>query len=279
MLIIDKKVKSLLDELYFKYNNFEYYKNDPIIFPHKYSDERDIEVAGLIASSFAYGKLGSFMVVLDKIFKILGKSPTAFLENFNLKRDKVLFTGIKYRYNSNEDVLMLIYSLSECIKRWGSIKKLFLEGFNRFHNIKDGLSFFVRELETFIQGEKFTNPYEIKMLPNPERGSACKRLNLFLRWMVRDRDIDFGIWKEVGKENLIIPLDTHVGKISRCLGLLKKNSNDWLAASELTNSLKKFDPYDPVKYDFALCHIGIDGICNRNRCNNCKIRYQIFEKS
>lgn len=270
----EEKVKKLLEDLYKQYNSFEQYQRDPIIFPHRYSDERDIEIAGLIASSFAYGRLELFMAVLDKIFKILGDSPADFVENFDFERDLKYFDGINYRFNNYIDVIALIYSISESIKKWGSLKNLFQHEFNKTNDIKSALIGFVNELKTCVNNEAYYHREVSRfdyLLISPEKGSACKRLNLFLRWMVRDKDIDFGIWKEVGKENLVIPLDTHVGDISRCLGLLRRKSNDWKAALELTNSLKKFDPHDPVKYDFALCHIGIDGVCNRNRCDNCEI--------
>jgi len=105
--------------------------------------------------------------------------------------------------------------------------------------------------------------------PTPAKGSACKRMNLFLRWMVRDRDIDFGIWKGIPKNKLVIPLDTHIARISRCLGFTMRRSADWKAAVEITNALKQFDPDDPVKYDFALCHHGIAGMCAKGDVRLC----------
>jgi uncharacterized protein (TIGR02757 family) len=113
----------------------------------------------------------------------------------------------------------------------------------------------------------------LQFFPSPAQGSACKRVNLFLRWMIRDRDIDLGIWRDIPKNKLVIPLDTHIARISRCLGFTSRNSQDWKMALEITGALKRFDPEDPLKYDFALCHHGISGVCkgrdNRAACMDC----------
>lgn len=275
MVIRDKKkMKSFLEGLYNKYSSIDYYQKDPIVFPHKFSKEEDIEIIGLIASVFAYGRVELFMKVLERIFKVLGDSPRNFVENFNLKRDGKYFDGIYYRFNTSNDIIALIYSISEGLKKWGFLKNLFLHEFNKTKEIKSGLVGFVNALKTFVNNEAYFHKKALRveyLLISPEKDSACKRMNLFLRWMVRDKDIDFGIWREVGKKNLIMPLDTHVARISRCLGLLKRKSNDWQSAYELTQALKDFDPEDPVKYDFALCHIGVEGECNKRRCEKCRI--------
>jgi uncharacterized protein (TIGR02757 family) len=106
---------------------------------------------------------------------------------------------------------------------------------------------------------------------SPDKGSACKRMNLYLRWMVRDRDIDFGIWKGIPKDRLIIPLDTHIARIGKCLGLTVRSTADWKMAQEITRSLKRLDPVDPLKYDFALCHQGIAGVCSTQKCADCRL--------
>lgn len=271
--MLDEKKLLYLENLYQQYSKS--YSNDPIKFPHQYRNEIDIEVVGFIASALAHGKVELFMNVISKILERMGNSPADYLLNFNFEREKDRFAGVRYRYNNNEiDILILLYCLSETIKKWKSLKNLFLSSFKETRNIKFALTQFADEIRSFKELSPYfkdLSPRFYYLLPYPQKGSACKRLNLFLRWMVRDKDIDFGIWKEVGKENLLIPLDTHVAKISRCLGLLKRKSNDWKAAEELTTSLKQFDPHDPIKYDFALCHIGIDGVCNARNCENCKI--------
>jgi uncharacterized protein (TIGR02757 family) len=264
-----ESIKHLLDELYEKYKNS--YENDPIVFPHRYKNEEDIEIVGLIASSLAYGRVELFMPIIEKILSKMGNSPAEFIRNFDITNDIKCFEGIYYRFYKEIDIIALIYCLSKALKEWGSLKKLFISKKNTSGTIKEALIQFRDE----IIKHALSNPYlenTRSMLSSPAKNSACKKLNLFLRWMVRDKDIDFGIWKEVGKDNLIIPLDTHVGRISRCLGLLTRKNDDWKAAEELTQSLKKFDSEDPVKYDYALCHIGIDRICNSNNCDNCTMR-------
>jgi len=114
-----------------------------------------------------------------------------------------------------------------------------------------------------------------QFFPSPAKGSACKRINLFLRWMVRDKDIDFGLWRSIPANRLVIPLDIHIARISRCLGFTKRASADWKAAIEITEALKKLDPADPLKYDFALCHHGISGVCrgrNNPGCRDCALK-------
>jgi uncharacterized protein (TIGR02757 family) len=117
-----------------------------------------------------------------------------------------------------------------------------------------------------------------QLLPSPRKGSACKRMNLFLRWMVRSEDIDFGIWDNIPPNKLVIPLDTHIARISKCLGLTRRASADWKMAEEITGALREFDPEDPLKYDFALCHHGISGLCkgerNDNTCLECVFRFK-----
>ena len=264
--------KRLLESLYTTYSKS--YKNDPIKFPRRYKKEGDIEIAGVIASAFAYGKVELFMDVIEKILKKMGSSPAEYIKNFNLQKENNRFEKLYYRFNKGYDIVALFYCLSKTVNEWGSLKNLFVTKFKESGSIKEALIQFIDEIRKQVDNETFFQNKSLKLdylLTSPKNNSACKRMNMFLRWMVRDRDIDFGIWKEVGKEHLIIPIDTHVARISRCLGLLNRKSNDWKAAEELTQSLKAFDPADPVKYDFALCHVGIDGICNINNCADCKL--------
>jgi uncharacterized protein (TIGR02757 family) len=132
---------------------------------------------------------------------------------------------------------------------------------------------FLRTDTSEVYGKNIKPPGLTQFFSSPVNGSACKRANLFLRWMVRDRDIDFGIWKKIPKNKLVIPLDTHIAKISRCLGFTKRKTQDWKMALEVTHALKKLDPEDPLKYDFALCHHGISGVCKgmrgKERCEGC----------
>ncbi len=232
---------------------------DPLQFLHLFKDERDIEVVGLIASIFAYGNVKQIENTLKKFIVVFDGNPYSFIINFSLSKDSKKISGIKHRFYSEDDVLKLFFILNKEIKKHKTIKQIFLQGYNiSDDNVKNGISNFSNHfinsfIETFgkvSDGIKF-------MFPLPEKGSACKRMNLYLRWMVRKDELDFGLWKEIQASKLIIPVDTHIARISRSLKLTKRKNADWKMAEEITSNLKKFDPEDPIKYDFAICHIGI----------------------
>lgn len=271
-------IKKILDRFYREYNFRKRLAHDPIEFPHRYSDPGDIEVAGFIAASLAYGKVGHFKPVIEKVLEPCGKHPSEFIVNFSLKKDAGYLSGVSYRFNREEDILCLVYMLSCVLKEWGTLRKLFSHFYKEEdRDIRNALTGFVEHLydiDTSVIYGTDTKPYGLKqMLPSPRRGSACKRMNLFLRWMARSGDIDLGIWGNIPSGKLIIPLDTHIARISKCLGLTQRASSDWKMAGEITSSLREFDPEDPLKYDFALCHHGISGRCkgekDKSTCREC----------
>jgi uncharacterized protein (TIGR02757 family) len=274
-------IQKTLDTFYKDYNFKERLQHDPIEFPHKYDNPEDIEVAGFIATCLAYGKISLFKPVIEQILAAGGKSPARFFKNLSLERDARHFKGISYRFNREKDILCLIYLIHRILARWGSLKNLFYYHFKPEHeDIKIALncfSDFLRGINTApVYGRNIRPPGLMQLLPSPEKGSACKRMNLFLRWMVRKKDIDFGIWNKVPPSRLIIPLDTHIARISRCLGFTNRKSSDWKAAKEITEALKKLDSKDPLKYDFALCHHGISGLCKGKKfpasCQDCAFK-------
>ena len=230
---------------------------DPLQFLHLYSNEKDIEIIGFISSIFAYGNVTQIINSLNKILSIMGNSPYDFIINLKTK-DTRKFSGIKHRFYSESDIIKLLLALNSIYKKFGSLKKLFLLNYNcEDENIKNALShfsnYFLKEINKknkISLGNKF-------MFPLPEKGSACKRMNLFLRWMVRKDELDFGLWNEIKTSKLIIPVDTHVARICRNLNLTKRKNVSWAMAEEITKKLKKYDQVDPVKYDFAICHIGM----------------------
>jgi uncharacterized protein (TIGR02757 family) len=273
-------LKKTLDKFYSEYNFKERIKHDPIEFPHKYSHPDDIEIAGLVASCLAYGKVGLFKPVIEQILKPGGRHPAGFLKDFDLGKDKKHFQGISYRFNKEDDVLCLVYMISYTLKEWGSLKNIFYHYYKlEQEDIKYALekfsNYFMNINTSPVYGRNITPNGLKQFFPSPESGSACKRLNLFLRWMVRTKDIDLGIWNKISPSKLIIPLDTHIARISRCLGLTKRKSSDWKTAKEITDALKKLDPKDPLKYDFALCHQGISKLCRgrefKDTCSTCTI--------
>lgn len=276
-------VKALLDKFYGEYNFRERILHDPIEFPHRYKRREDIEIAGFIASCFAYGKVGLFKPVIEKILSAMRGSPYNFLMEFKVKKDGRLFSGIKYRFNENKDIICLLHIISHLLRSHKSIENVFKSFYKKTDsdtgNALTGFIDYALKTDTsYIYGKNLKPNGLLQFFPSPSKGSACKRMNLFLRWMIRDKDIDFGVWRGIPENKLIIPLDTHIAKISRCLGFTKRKSQDWKMAVEITNSLKKLDSDDPLKYDFAMCHYGISGLCSSKndikdmRCRKCLLK-------
>jgi uncharacterized protein (TIGR02757 family) len=266
-------LKNTLNKLYRDFDFKKRLSHDPIEFPHRYSRPEDIEIAGFIASSFAYGKIGLFKPVIEKILKPGGKRPAEFVANFNLKKERGYFKDVSYRFSREEDILCYINMLGNALREWGSLKSLFFHYYSsEDEDIREALKgftgFFYSIDTSMVYGKNIKPQGVTHLVPSPLKGSACKRLNLFLRWMVRTGDIDFGIWNKIPPSKLIIPLDTHIARISRCLGFTERASSDWKTAKEITESLKRLDPDDPVKYDFALCHQGVSGLCKGQKHND-----------
>ncbi len=231
---------------------------DPVEYPHKFSDSTDIEIAAFIASVFAYGTIAQIKFSLNKIFNITGDKPAEFVMDYKFQHGKKEFANIRHRFYKPNDIASLFLILNTVYKNYGSLKNLFLLYYlEEEQNLKNALSNFSNNLKYIAHREQLYSNGIKFMFPDPQKGSACKRMNLFLRWMVRKDKIDFGLWKEIRKNQLIIPVDTHIAKISRQLKLTKRKIISWKMAEDITNELKLINPADPVKYDFSLCHIGI----------------------
>lgn len=275
-------LKHNLDRLYETYDFKDRVKHDPISIPARFKNKIDIECSALIASAFAYGQVGVFMPAIDRVMDAMDNSPAAFIMRFNPKSQSKLFHHISYRFYKPLDVAALIFVINKMLKRDGGMEPAFMRHYDDQKNIRDAMSGFVEEImhiDTSPVYGKNIKPAGFRfMFPSPLDKSPCKRLNLYLRWMVRSADIDFGLWKRIPQNKLIIPLDTHIGRVSRCLGLTKRASNDWRTAEEITESLRAFDPDDPLKYDFSLCHRGIAGLCAKNKCGECGLKEYIFSR-
>lgn len=248
-------------EYHYRYFDKGQISPDPLEFLHKYSDSRDIEVMGLIASVFAYGRVEQINTTLSRINEIIYPHPYNFVINYDHKKDSRLFENIKHRFYTSQDAALLFYILNKVYLNYDSLKGLFLlYYFETEKNLKESVSFFSRNLINLARhitmDFKVTPGLEF-MFPDPLKGSACKRMNLFLRWMVRQDELDFGLWSEIPKNKLVIPVDTHVARICKELGLTSRSNVSWAMAEEITENLKTFDSVDPVKYDFAICHIGM----------------------
>ncbi len=237
---------------------------DPLQFLHLYTDRKDIEVIGFIAAIYAYGNVKQIINTLNKFVEISGNTPYKFISAFSSYNKKQNLQTLYHRFYSYADVLNLFLVLEKIYDEYGSLKNLFLKYYNSEDvNIKKALSGFSRHFISEIRKLTGENSLSIGarfMFPLPELGSACKRKNLFLRWMVRKDELDFGLWDEIPKNKLVIPVDTHIARICKELGLTGRRNVSWKMAEEITENLKKYDAEDPVKYDFAICHIGMRGL-------------------
>lgn len=283
MNMTDSMLKKHLDKLYQTYGK-AYLTTDPLEFVHRYKTAEDREIVGLIATSLAYGRVDGIKRSVEAILAAMGRSPYAFTMGFDPRKDKERFAGFTHRFNRAEDVRCLIHFIRQMIKACGSIGGFFMKGYSKdAPDIKDGLTAFSKGalgLDTAgIYGrQRLPKGAGVRFFfPSPVDGSPCKRLNLYLRWMIRRPDgLDFGIWKGVDPAKLIMPLDTHIARISRNIGLTRRSTPDWKMAAEITTSLRRFDAGDPVKYDFAICRLGIIDACPKRKdagkCDACQIR-------
>lgn len=240
--------KDYLDQLVEKYETVDFIKNDPIQFPHRFGNTADCEIAGFVASCFAYGNRKVFIEKLNELFNSFDNRPYDFVMDFDPK----VLSDFSYRFSKDCDVICLFKKISELYKNKNSLKDLFLKNYNN-----DITQMLQGVCDYFYCDAELSQGY-CHLVPNPKKGGAMKRLNMFLRWVVRKSQVDLGIWDFIPTSELLIPLDTHVARISRELKLLNRNSNDMKAVKELTENLKQFDPDDPTKYDFALFGYGID---------------------
>jgi uncharacterized protein (TIGR02757 family) len=228
---------------------------DPLEFPRRFTNYYDIEISAFISSIFAYGNITQIMDTLNTVHKIMGDSPYEYVLNYEFEKSRMDFNDLKHRFFTTGDIRRLFIGLRRIYENYGTLKYFFL--LYHLDNLKSTLSFFSKNMIGLITNEKhITNGLRF-MFPNPKKGSACKRMNLFLRWMVRNDELDFGLWPEINTKNLIIPVDTHVARLAKKLKLTKRKNVSWLMAEEITKNLKKYDANDPVKYDFALCHLGM----------------------
>jgi len=252
-------LKDFLDNLVIKYEIKDFIKSDPIQFPHLFEREIDIEISAFVSALLSYGRRDKLIENIHKIHSIMEFKPEAFVLNFDYKKDAGIFEGLKYRFNCGNDYLLLFLLLKKTLLEHGSLKNLFLQYYNNSNGqISNAMAGFIGEMRKFLPQDEFCLNGINYLITAPEKGGACKRLNMFLRWMARKGPVDFGLWKEIPASELIIPLDTHVAKSARKLKLTERKSDDCKTAFEITNALKKFDAQDPVKYDFALFGMGIE---------------------
>lgn len=241
-----------LEDLYRRYNQRRYVHPDPLEFLYRYDDPLDREIAGLVASSLAYGRVAQILRAVSAVLDVMGPSPRNHLSEASQGSLLHDFAGIRHRFTSGEDIAVMLWGAKLAIKRYGSLQACFVAGYDeRDDTVLPALIAFVDVLKCLAGID------ESYLLPSPEKGSACKRLNLFLRWMVRSDAVDPGGWEGVRAAVLIVPLDTHMHRIGLALGLTQRRQADLRTAIEITGAFRTFAPDDPVRYDFALTRLGI----------------------
>jgi uncharacterized protein (TIGR02757 family) len=261
-----------------------YLSPDPLEFPRRFKRPDDREVVGLIASSFAYGNVATIRASVGKVLAFLGPEPAAFVRSFEPAPGRALFRDFRHRFNSGRDLACLLFFTRQMLDGCGSIGDFFRRGYDETEpHLAGSLTRFTERALGLDPGGLYGRgglPASAGVrffFPSPRDGGACKRLNMYLRWMVRPDDgLDFGLWRFVSPAQLVMPLDTHVARIGRHLGWTRRKTADWKMALEVTRSLARADPRDPTKYDFALSRMGILERCPRHRrrvdCDLCNLR-------
>lgn len=243
---------------------------DPIQIVQRFDDPADQEIVGLCAAGLAFGRVASVMQSVERVVSVMGPAPAAFVRRFDPALHSRPFDSLVHRWTRGPDLVALLWILRQMIERAGSIEGFFLEGYDpAAPDVRAALeSFSSRAMQfdlTPVYGRRAARAGVSYFFPRPSCGSACKRLNLYLRWMVRSDAIDLGTWTGVSPSKLIVPLDVHVIRLGQCLGLTRYTSPGWRMAEEITASLRLLDPADPARYDFALCHVGMRDQCGFRR--------------
>jgi uncharacterized protein (TIGR02757 family) len=268
--------RDVLERLYKKYNHHSLIPPDPLQFIYKYSQPADMEIAGLLSALLATGRVEQIQKSLTKLFDIIGQSPYQFVISFNSSKRNQL-KDFKHRFTTGDDIADLLILLKRTIKKADSIENYFLCGYKETdENIIPALTQFCDSLLAFYKDEhRGPVSHGLKYLfASPSGGSGCKRINLFLRWMVRSDDVDAGLWKSVDKAKLIVPIDVHMNRLCKILGFHNDKTTSIKTAIKVTNKFTEIIPDDPVKYDFALSRIGIVENCSgkhRPECEACEL--------
>jgi uncharacterized protein (TIGR02757 family) len=248
-------LKEELDRLYLYYNDRKFVHPDPLEFLYDYDDIRDQEIAGLVASSLAYGRVVQILRSVELVLTKMVPTPSVFIKQSSDDLIYSVFADFKHRFTTGAELSCLLVNIKNVIIKYGSLNACFTAGLKKEdETVLNAALNFANELNAY-QKKRCSS-----LMPSPVGGSAFKRLNLYLRWMVRRDRVDPGGWDNISKSKLIVPLDTHMYRISLRLGFTKRKQADIRTALEITDSFKRFDKNDPVKYDFALTRLGINKI-------------------
>jgi uncharacterized protein (TIGR02757 family) len=247
-----KRWANVLNDLYERYNWRRYVHSDPLVFLYDYDDIRDQEIVGLIASSLAYGNVKQISKSVDGVLSLMGASPAHFLEMSTPRAIERRFSSFKHRWTTGWDLASMLKGAKQVMEKYGSLESCFTYGLETSDvDTVGALTHFVSELKG-ADGDSHDS-----LLPSPCRNSACKRLHLFLRWMVRSDRVDPGGWTEVPASKLLVPLDRHMYRFAMDTGLTERKQPNLHTAREVTEAFREISPEDPVKYDFALTRLGI----------------------
>ena len=277
------RLRSGLENLRSRYDA-RFLSSDPLEFPRRFHRSEDREVVGLVASSLAYGNVTTIRTSVERVLARVGPRPAEFARSIEPHRQLERFLDFRHRWTTGRDVVCLLYFVRQMIERFGSIGAFFREGYDCS---EEGIGM---SLARFSEGAlaldhgglygsaKLPRSAGVRyFFPSPKMGSACKRLNMYLRWMVRPDDgLDMGLWEFASPSRLVIPLDTHIARIGLHLGWARRKTRDWKMALEITRWLARLDPEDPIKYDFVLSRMGILNRCPRHprslSCDLCELK-------
>lgn len=245
-------LKNFLDEKYNQYNCINFIETDPISIPHQFANKEDIEIAAFLSATIAWGQRTTIIRNANRMIQLMDGQPYLFLTQTPVN-DPTRFDSFVHRTFNGIDCNYFMNALSAIYREGGGLEKLFAEGYSIDGTVKTAITYFREQFLSFGPQHRTG-----KHIANPSTGSSAKRINMFLRWMIRPANcgVDFGIWNSIPVAALMMPLDVHSGNVARKLGLLHRSQNDWQAVEELTGNLRLFDPSDPVKYDFALFGLG-----------------------
>ncbi len=259
-------LKPGLDSLYESFNVADS-ATDPVQVLRRYDHPADREIVAFLASGLAFGRVASVLASIERVLVAMAPSPAAFVREFRAARDGRCLQPLVHRWTRGPDLVALILILRHMLRTAGSLEGFFAAGHDASaSDITGGLESFTTRARSVNVAPAYGGSVPVRpgvhyFFPRPSAGSACKRLNLFLRWMVRRDSVDPGGWTSVRPAQLVVPLDTHIIRVGRCLRLTKRTSPGWKMAAEITAGLRALDPVDPVRYDFALCHLGMMKAC------------------
>ena len=269
-----------LDDIYRTFDHVDS-ALDPVHIVRRYASREDREIVGFCAAALAFGRVASVLQSVEALLRVMGPRPAAFVRTFDPAVHGAALAPLVHRWIRGRDLVALLVILQRMLREHGSIEGFFLAGDDpAAPDVREALdSFSTRALETDLtEAYGRTRPARAGVayfFPRPSAGSACKRLNLFLRWMVRKDAIDLAVWTKLASSRLVVPLDTHVIRLGRCLRLTRYTSPGWKMAAEITASLRKMDAADPVRFDFSLCHVGMMNACGFGRAqrdSQCPLR-------